>query len=229
MGKRTIAVIGGTGDQGFGLVLRLAKAGEKIIIGSRSQPKAEEAAKKAREILGEKALVAGLDNPNAAAAADIIIMSVPFAAHIDMIKSIQQNIKPDTIFIDVVVPLSTAVGGNPTTALSVWEGSTAQQAARILPANTKVASAFHNVVAESLQDLGNEVDCDVIVCGDIRETRKSVMDLANEIPGVRAIDGGRLENSRTVEQLTALLIGINIRYKVKHSGIRITGIPSKQP
>ena len=229
MGKRTIAVIGGTGDQGFGLVLRLAKVGEKIIIGSRSQPKAEEAARKAREILGEKALVTGLDNPKAAEAADIIIMSVPFAAHIDMIKSIQQNIKSNTIFIDVVVPLSTAVGGKPTTALSVWEGSTAQQAARILPANTKVASAFHNVVAESLQDLGNEVDCDVIVCGDSQETRKSVMDLANEIPGVRAIDGGRLENSRTVEQLTALLIGINIRYKVKHSGIRITGIPSKHP
>jgi hypothetical protein len=229
MEKRTIAVIGGTGDQGFGLVLRLAKAGEVIIIGSRSQPKAEEAAKKARAILGEKVSVTGLDNPKAAEAANIIIMSVPFAAHIDMIKSIQQNIKPNTIFIDVVVPLSTAVGGNPTTALSVWEGSAAQQAARILPANTKVASAFHNVVAESLQDLGNEVDCDVIVCGDSQETRKSVMDLANEIPGVRAIDGGRLENSRTVEQLTALLIGINIRYKVKHSGIRITGIPSKLP
>ena len=229
MEKRTIAVIGGTGDQGFGLVLRLAKAGEKIVIGSRSQPKAEGAAKKAREILGEGAFVTGLDNPKAAEAADVIIMSVPFAAHIDMIKSIQQSIKSNTIFIDVVVPLSTAVGGNPTTALSVWEGSTAQQAARILPANTKVASAFHNVVAESLQDLGNEVDCDVIVCGDSQDTRKSVMDLANEIPGVRAIDGGRLENSRTVEQLTALLIGINIRYKVKHSGIRITGIASKHP
>jgi len=229
MEKRTIAVIGGTGDQGFGLVLRLAKAGEKIVIGSRSQPKAEEAAKKAREILGEKALVTGLDNPKAAEAADIIIMSVPFAAHIDMIKSIQQNIKPNTIFIDVVVPLSTAIGGTPTTALSVWEGSAAQQAERILPANTKVASAFHNVVAESLQDLGNEVDCDVIICGDSQETRKSVMNLANEIPGVRAVDGGRLENSRTVEQLTALLIGINIRYKVKHSGIRITGILPKHP
>ena len=227
MEKRTIAVIGGTGDQGFGLVLRLAKAGEKIIIGSRSQPKAEGAAKKAREILGEGAFVTGLDNAKAAEAADVIIMSVPFAAHIDMIKSIQQSIKSNTIFIDVVVPLSTAIGGNPTTALSVWEGSAAQQAARILPANTKVTSAFHNVVAESLQDLSNEVDCDVIVCGDSQETRKSVMDLANEIPGVRAIDGGRLENSRTVEQLTALLIGINIRYKLKHSGIRITGITSK--
>jgi len=154
-------------------------------------------------------------------------MSVPFAAHIDMIKSIQQHIKPNTIFIDVVVPLSTAVGGAPTTALSVWEGSTAQQALRLLPANTNVAFAFHNVVAESLQDLANEVDCDVIVCGDAQETRKTVMELANEIPGIRAIDGGRLENSRTVEQLTALLIGINIRYKVKHSGIRITGITPK--
>jgi NADPH-dependent F420 reductase len=227
MEKRTIAIIGGTGDQGFGLVLRLAKAGERIIIGSRSQPKAEEAAKKAHEILGETAEVTGLDNPRAAEAADIIIMSVPFAAHVDMINSIQQSIRPNAIFIDVVVPLSTAVGGTATTALSVWEGSTAQQALRILPANTKVASAFHNVVAESLQDLASEVDCDVIVCGDSQEARNTVMDLANEIPGIRAIDGGKLENSRIVEQLTALLIGINIRYKVKHSGIRITGIASK--
>jgi len=228
MEKRIIAVIGGTGDQGFGLVLRFAKAGEQIIIGSRSQSKAEEAAKKAHRILGENVSVVGMDNARAADQANIIIMSVPFAAHIDMIESIQRSIKANTIFIDVVVPLSTAVGGNSTTALGVWEGSVAQQAARILPIKTNVASAFHNVVAESLQDLDNEVDCDVIVCSDSQRTRSLVMDLANVIPGVRAIDGGRLENSRIVEHLTALLIGINIRYKVKHSGMRITGILPKR-
>ena len=226
MVERTIAVIGGTGDQGFGLVLRWAKAGEKVIIGSRQQQKAEDAAKKAREILGGNASVSGMENPKAAAAADIIVMSVPFAAHVDMIKSIADNIKPDDIFIDVVVPLSTAVGGSPSTALGVWEGSAAQQAVRLLPPHTKIASAFHNVVAESLQDLKRDIDCDVIVCGDSLDTRKAIMDLAKRIPGVRAIDGGRLENSRIVEQMTALLIGINIRYKVSNAGIRITGLPS---
>jgi 8-hydroxy-5-deazaflavin:NADPH oxidoreductase len=221
---RRIAVIGGTGDQGFGLVLRFARADEAVIIGSRSKSKAEDAAKKALELLGKEASVTGDENAKAAEAADIIVMSVPFAAHVDMIKSIQESIRPGAIFIDVVVPLSTAVGGKPTTALGVWEGSAAQQAAKLLPSSTKVASAFHNVVAESLQDLSREVDCDVIVCSDSQETRKAAMDLVNEIPGIRAIDGGRLENSRVVEQLTALLIGINIRYKVKYSGIRITGI-----
>ncbi len=224
MSKRTIAVIGGTGDQGFGLVLRLAKAGEKIIIGSRVQAKADDAAKKANEILGQDTSVTGLENPQAASSADMVIMSVPFAAHVDMIKSVRDSIRPETVFVDVVVPLSTAVAGSPSTALGVWEGSAAQQAARLLPANTKIASAFHNVVAESLQDLDRKIDCDVIVCSDVQETRREVMGLANGIPGVRAIDGGRLENSRIVEQLTALLIGINVRYKTKHSGIRITGI-----
>ena len=224
MANRTIAVIGGTGDQGFGLVLRWAKAGEKIVIGSRMQQKAEDAAKKANGILGGN-LVSGMENPKAAAAADIVVMSVPFAAHVDMIKSVHDSIQPDDIFIDVVVPLSTAVGGPASTSLAVWEGSAAQQAARLLPPKTKIASAFHNVVAESLQRIEKKVDSDVIVCSDSQEVRKAVMDLANEIPGVRAIDGGRLENSRIVEQMTALLIGINIRYKVAEAGIRITGLP----
>ncbi len=225
MPDRTIAVIGGTGDQGFGLVLRWAKAGEKIIIGSRQKLKAEEAAKKARGTLGGVASITGMENLKAAGAADIIVMSVPFASHVEIIKSVQECIKPNGIFVDVVVPLSTAVGGSASTAVGVWEGSAAQQAARLLPPHTKVASAFHTVVADSLQDLSRNVDSDVIVCSDSQDTRKIVMDLANKIPTVRAIDGGRLENSRIVEQITALLIGINIRYMVKDAGIRITGLP----
>jgi NADPH-dependent F420 reductase len=205
--------------------LRWAKAGENVIIGSRKQEKADDAAKKAREILGANTSVSGMENPKAAAAADIVVMSVPFAAHVDMIKSVAESIKPDDIFVDVVVPLSTAVGGGATTALGVWEGSAAQQAVRLLPPHTRVASAFHNVVAESLQDVSRKVDSDVIVCSDSQETRRAVMDLASKIAGVRSIDGGRLENSRIVEQITALLIGINIRYKVKDAGIRITGLP----
>jgi NADPH-dependent F420 reductase len=142
-----------------------------------------------------------------------------------MIKSVHDSIKPDDIFVDVVVPLTTAVGGSASTALGVWEGSAAQQAARLLPPHTKIASAFHNVVAESLQDLKRNVDSDVLVCSDSQEVRRTVMALAEKISGVRAVDGGRLENSRIVEQMTALLIGINIRYKVTNAGIRITGLP----
>jgi len=222
---RTIAVIGGTGDQGFGLVLRWARAGEKVVIGSRQQQKAEDAAKKAREILGGSVLVSGMDNPKAAAGADIVVMSVPFAAHVDMVRSVAEQITPDDIFVDIVVPLSTAVGGSASNVLGVWEGSAAQQAARLLPPHTRVVSAFHNVVAEALQDLSRDVDSDVIVCGDSQEARSVVMQLAEEIPGVRSVDGGRLENSRIVEQITALLIGINIRYKVASAGVRITGLP----
>lgn len=225
MVDRTIAVIGGTGDQGFGLVLRWARAGEKVVIGSRQQQKAEDAAKKANSILGG-GLVSGMENSKAAAVADIVVMSVPFAAHVDMIKSVHDSIHEDDIFVDVVVPLSTAVGGSASTSLTVWEGSAAQQAAKLLPPHTKVASAFHNVVSEALQRVDRKVDSDVIVCSDSQETRKVVMELATKIPGVRAVDGGRLENSRIVEQLTALLIGINIRYKVNDAGIRITGLPS---
>lgn len=208
-------------------MLRWAKAGEKVVIGSRQQQKADVAAQKANDILGGKAGVSGMENPKAAAAADIVVMSVPFAAHVDMIRSVADSITPDDIFVDVVVPLSTAVGGNAVTALGVWEGSAAQQAVRLLPPHTRIASAFHNVVAESLQDISREVDSDVIVCSDSQDTRKAVMDLAKKIPGVRAIDGGRLENSRIVEQITALLIGINIRYKVTNAGIRITGLPAE--
>jgi 8-hydroxy-5-deazaflavin:NADPH oxidoreductase len=226
MVNRTVAVIGGTGDQGFGLVLRWAKAGEKVVIGSRQQQKAEDAAKRANGILGSGFTVSGMENSKAAATADIVVMSVPFAAHVDMIKSVRDSITQDDLFVDVVVPLSTAVGGPATTALSVWEGSAAQQAARLLPPHTKVASAFHNVVAEALQRIDRQVDSDVIVCSDSQDTRRVVMELAEKIPGVRAVDGGRLENSRIVEQITALLIGINIRYKVNDAGIRITGLPS---
>lgn len=205
MGERTIAVIGGTGDQGFGIVLRLAKAGEKVIIGSRQQQKADDAAKRARSILGENCSVDGMENPKAAAAADIIIMSVPFAAHVDMIKSVVDSITPEDIFVDVVVPLSTAVGGGASTALGVWEGSAAQQAMRLLPPRTKIASAFHNVVAEALQDLNRKVDCDVIVCSDTARYKKDRDGSSREGTrgqgrGWRAL--GELENSRTTHCIT---------------------------
>ena len=223
--NRAIAIIGGTGDQGFGLALRWAKAGEHIIIGSRRKEKAEAAAARLREILGETVKVEGLENSDAAAKADIVVLTVPFFAQVNIIKSIRKSLKKNCIFIDVTVPLaSAAIGGEPTQTLGVWQGSAAELSKHLLPKTVKVVGAFKEISAEALQDINSPVDSDTIICSDDDEAKKVVMELAEKIPGVRAIDGGKLENSRIIEQLTALLIGINIRYKVHRAGIRITGI-----
>jgi hypothetical protein len=130
------------------------------------------------------------------------------------------------VFVDVTVPLATAVGGKATRTLGVWGGSAAEQAAELVPKNVPVVSAFHSITAEVLRDLDKPVDCDVIVCGNSKDAKEIVMQLARKIPGARPLDGGPLENSRIVEEITALLIGFNLRYKVSGAGIRITGLPA---
>ncbi len=224
-GKRVVAVIGGTGDQGFGLAVRLAMAGENVIIGSRQRPKAEDAARRVAAALGRDCCVGGMENAEAAKAANIIILTVPFAAQIGILRSIRDSFKPGDILVDVTVPLATAIEGKPTRTLGVWQGSAAEQAAELVPNGMKVVSAFNNVSAEQLQDLKSKVECDVIVCGDDAEAKRTVMGLVEELPGARPVDGGPLENARIVEQLTALLVSINIRYGVSSAGVRITGIP----
>lgn len=224
--QRTIAVIGATGDQGFGLALRWAKSGEHVIIGSRQQQKAEDAAERARKLLESQSPIEGHENAKATSMADVIVLTVPFAAQVDILKSIAPNMTQDDVFVDVTVPLATAFGGRATRTIGVWQGSAAEQAAEIVPKGVEVISAFHNVVAEALQDLSKPVDCDVIVCGGSKRGKGVVMELARKIQGVRPVDGGPLENARIVEQITALLIGFNIRYKVTGAGIRITGIPN---
>ena len=218
-----IAVIGGTGDQGFGLALRWAKAGEHVIIGSRQKTRAEEAAARLKEKLGN-ANVEGYENPEAASKAEVVVLTVPFAAQIDILKSIRSNMRKGQILVDVTVPLETAVGGSATRLLGVWYGSAAQQAAALMPKDVDVVSAFQNLSAETLQDLSNQIDCDVIVCGNNENAKKIVMDLACKIPNVRPVDGGPLENSRMVEQITALLLALNIKHKVRCAGLRLTGV-----
>jgi len=220
----TIAVIGGTGDLGFGLALRWAKAGKSIVIGSRKEEKAKKAAQKIREILGDEVKVDGKINHEAAAVADIVVLSVPFFAQIGILKSIRKTLRPGTILIDVIVPLATAIDGPPTKTLGVWSGSAAKLTEQLVPEGVKVVAAFKNVPADAMQNLEEEVDCDVIVCGDDEEAKKKVMELAEVIPGIRAIDGGSLDNAHVVEELTAFLININMIYGVKNAGIRITGI-----
>jgi len=221
MAQETIAVIGGTGDLGYGLALRWAKAGETVIIGSRDPAKAQEAATHLKTALAN-ATVSGLANADAAAQASIVVLAVPFAAQAAILKNIKGAMK-DAILVDTTVPLATSVGGKPTRMLGVWEGS-AGEAARDLVPGIQVVSAFHNVSAEVLQDLSSTPDCDVFVSGDDAAAKERVSALVKLIPGLRPLDAGPLEMARITESITALLISLNRRYKVHHSGIRITGL-----
>jgi NADPH-dependent F420 reductase len=220
----TVAVIGGTGDQGYGLALRWAKVGKHVIIGSRQREKAEEAATRVRTAVGSNALVEGAENSDAATRAPLVVLTVPFEAQVPILKSIKESLRPGQTLVDVTVPLETAVGGAATKVLGVWAGSAAEQAAANVPAGVEVAAAFHNISAAALQDLAHPIECDVMVCGQSVEVRQRIRPWVQAIPGCRWVDGGKLENARTVEAITALLIGINIRHKVAHAGIRITGL-----
>jgi 8-hydroxy-5-deazaflavin:NADPH oxidoreductase len=226
----SIAIIGGTGPEGSGLALRWAQAGETIIIGSRDPQRAAEAAAKMCEKAYEGAgvptpsrLVSGAENKAACESAEIVVLAVPFEVQAEMLKHIKPALHPGQILVDTTVPLAASVGGRPTRALGVWQGSAAQQAAELVPDGVSVVAAFHNVSAELLHHEG-PVDCDVIVCSDDKQAAQRIRALARKIPGVRTIDGGKLENARIVEQITALLIGFNVRSK-GHSGLRITGLP----
>jgi hypothetical protein len=221
--SRPIAIIGGTGPAGMGLALRWARAGEPIIIGSRDVARAQQAAEAIHQRVGGHAQVNGMENSAACAASDLLMLTVPFAGQAALLKELKPAIHPGSILIDATVPLAASVGGRATRTIGVWQGSAAQQAAELVPKGVSVAAAFHNVSAEVLNSDG-DLDCDVIVCSDGPKATEIAMELAAKIPKIRALDGGKLENARTVEQITALLIGLNIRYK-GHSGLRITGLP----
>jgi len=221
---RKIAILGGTGAEGSGLAFRLAKAGEHILIGSREAARAEATAKLLRERLGSAAQIEGMDNPSAAAACDIAILTVPFSGVVAVLKRLKSVWKPGTIVIDTTVPLETTIGGAATRVLGVWQGSAAEQTKELLPAGVSLAAAFQNLGAETLA--GDEpVDCDVLVCSDDEKAKQVAFELVSKIPGARPLNGGKLENARIVESLTALLIGLNMRYKVHGAGIRFTGLP----
>jgi 8-hydroxy-5-deazaflavin:NADPH oxidoreductase len=221
----TIAIVGGTGPEGSGLALRWAQAGETIIIGSRDAQRALETAGKLSEKGGSEKKVSGTENRFACSDAEIVVLTVPFEAQAETLKHIKPSLRAGQILVDTTVPLAASIGGKPTRTLGVWQGSAAQQAAELVPEGVVVVAAFHNLAADLLKQDG-PVDCDVIVCSDDKHAGKRVRELARKIPGVRALDGGKLENARIVEQITAVLIGLNIRHK-GHSGIRITGLPAE--
>ena len=221
---RKIAILGGTGAEGSGLAYRLAKAGEDILIGSREAARATETAKVLRERIGGAARIEGLDNPSAAAACDVAVITVPFSGVVALLKQLKSVWKPGTIVIDTTVPLAATVGGAATRVLGVWQGSAAEQTRELLPASVSLAAAFQNLGAEVLAS-DNPVECDVLVCSDDERAKQVASELVAKIPGARALNGGKLENARIVESLTALLIGLNMRYKVHGAGIRFTGLP----
>jgi NADPH-dependent F420 reductase len=201
--SRPIAVLGGTGPEGFGLALRWAQAGETVI--------------------GASAKISGSENIAACTAADLIVLTIPFEGHAALLKQLKPAIRPGSIVIDATVPLAASVGGRASRTLGIWQGSAAQETAELVPKGISVVAAFQNVGADLLNADG-PVECDVIVCSDDPAAIQVVRNLAATIPGVHAVDGGKLENARILEQITALLIGLNIRHK-GHSGIRITGLP----
>jgi NADPH-dependent F420 reductase len=217
-----VASVGGTGDLGFGLAARLAAAGVEIVIGSRDAGRAEEAAGRARTLVAGAAIT-GTANVDAVGAAEIVVLAVPFAAHASTLNGISDAFRQGQVLVDATVPLATAIGGKPTRTIEVWAGSAAQQAQEIVGKDIRVVSALHTVSAASLAALDHELDEDVLVCGDRRADKEVVTELLGHIVGLRCVDAGRLEMSRVVEQLTALMISINMRHKV-HAGIKITGL-----
>jgi 8-hydroxy-5-deazaflavin:NADPH oxidoreductase len=216
-----VAIIGGTGDLGFGLALRWASAGVDLVIGSRDAKKAEDAAGRVKAAVGS-ARISGTANADAAAGAGIVVLTVPFAAQAGTLNSIKPALT-NAVLVDTTVPLAASVGGRATRVLGIWEGSCAQAAQSIVP-GVPVVSAFHNLSAELLHDMQSTPDCDVLICGDDAAAKKKLAALVALIPGLRALDAGPLEMSRICESMTALLISLNRRYKTRHSGMRITGI-----
>ncbi|MBW2229425.1 MAG: NADPH-dependent F420 reductase [Deltaproteobacteria bacterium] len=219
-----IAILGGTGDQGLGLALRFARAGRKVVIGSRKADRAVTAADEVRQKVSD-ADVSGSLNAEATAKAPIVILSVPFEHTASTVKGLRDALAEGQILISMAVPLATAVGDGAARTLGIWQGSAAELVKSLVPTGVEVVSAFQNVSAHRLQDLDHPVECDVIVSG-AKAPREKVMQLCPLVPGLRAIDGGPLSNARIVEEITALLIGMNMRYKLPEGlGIRFTGLP----
>lgn len=222
-----IPIIGGTGALGWGLAMRLARAGQPVVIGSRSAERAEQATERLREAVHE-ANVDGLVNADAARRGPVVFLTVPFRAQSENLNNLGEALEPGQILVDCTVPTAAAVSGKATRSLGVWQGSAAQQAQEMVPDGVSVVAALHTVSAPVLGDPEADLDEDVLICGDRKADKARVARLMELIPGLRAVNAGVLETARIVEQLTPLLISINARYKT-HAGIRVTGLPDTDP
>ncbi len=220
--SQPVCIVGATGALGFGLALRLGREGVPIVIGSRDAGRAAEAAERAAGLVPDGSF-SGLENSEAVLGVEIVVLSVPFRSQSETLTNLKHALAEGQLLIDATVPLAAAVSGRATRTLGVWQGSAAQQAQEMVPEGVRVVSALHTVSAALLTDLDHQLDEDVLLCGDRREDKARAAALLELIPGLRAVDAGRLEMARIVEQLTALLISINVRYKAR-AGMKITGL-----
>jgi 8-hydroxy-5-deazaflavin:NADPH oxidoreductase len=216
----TIGILGGTGDQGRGLAYRFARAGLRVVVGSRSAERGQAAAAEIAKLAGVVGDVSGGTNADACQAADLVIVAVPWDGHAETVASLRNNLI-GKIVVDCVNPLGFDAKGP--FALRVPEGSAAEQTESLLP-ESRVCAAFHHVSVVLLADpTVDRIDLDVMVLGDDREAVATVIALAARIDGMRGVYAGRLRNAAQVEALTANIIAINRRYQA-HAGLRITDV-----
>ena len=218
-----VGIVGGTGDEGFGLALRLAKAGHHVTIGSRAEERGAQAAEKARGILGADANVDGTSNEQAAAAAELVFVTVPYAGQADIYRSIAPHVPAGRVVVDTTTPLATAVGGRPWQVVRPWHGSAAEQAKALLPKETRLVAGFHTISAEPLHDIEHSMHGDVLLCGADAEAKAQAGALIEQIPDLRWVDAGDLSMARIIEPLTALMVSVNRKYKLKDTGVALTG------
>jgi NADPH-dependent F420 reductase len=216
---KTIAIAGGTGKEGKGLAYRWAKAGYRVIIGSRAQEKAQIAADDLNHLLGGAATVSGLSNQQAAAEADLVVLTVPFEAHIPTLEGLREQLK-SKILVDVSVPL---VPPKVTKVQMPPAGSAALEARQVLGEEQRIVSAFQNISYEHLLH-DEKITCDVLVTGSDKEARGIVLGLVRDA-GMVGWDAGVIENSVVLEGMTSILIGINKQFGVQTAGIQISGVP----
>ena len=213
-----IAVLGGTGKEGSGLALRWAAAGYDVTLGSRELEKAQRAAAELNTMLGQD-IVRGMTNRDAATQADVVVVTVPYAAHAATIESVK-DVAQGKVLVDVTVPLDPQ---NVRRVKMPAAGSASVEAQQLLGEGVKVVAAFQNISAEHLRSLDHEIECDVLVCGNDKDAKQQVIELA-QAARIQAWDAGPIENAMVVEGLTSVLINLNIKHKVKAAGIRITGV-----
>ena len=218
-----VIILGASGALGGGLAQRLAAAGTRVVVGSRDAERAEEAIRRLREAV-PGAEVAGAENGEAAAASEVVFLCVPFRNQSETLQNLKRHLREGQLLVDATVPLAAAVSGKATRVLGVPQGSAAQQAQEMVPDGVRVISALHTVSAELLRRAGHALDEDVLVCGAKRDDKRRVARIIERIDGLRCVDAGPLEQARIVESLTALMIGVNGRYRT-HAGVRVTGLP----
>jgi len=218
-----VAIVGGTGAEGFGLALRLATAGHPVTIGSRMAEKAQASVDEAKGILGADAPIDGALNADSVVGKPVVFVTVPFAGQALIYEAIKDTLGEGTVVCDCTSPLMTAVGGRATHAIRPWHGSAVEFAKSLLPKQVRLVAALHTVEARALRDLSKPVDSDAFVMGDDADAKAIVGSLIADIPSMRWVDCGGLQMARIAETLTPLLISVNVRYKIRDAGFRVIG------